>query len=92
MRYYIYFLAIICLSISGCAHTISESEFEAREYKRAENVEKWALCQRVYRNTGIPTYSNHLHLYGRSHRYYEVTEDLRLNKCHQILKQLEIWD
>ena len=71
---------------------IIEARREAREYKNAEDAERWRLCSMIYDYYGKPTHSTHAHIRGRKHRPDQVRDDLMQNECRSILKQSGLWD
>jgi hypothetical protein len=72
---------LLLLLLAGCA-TVDEDT----EYRDAENANKWAECQRIYRDLGAPTVSHHHHQRGRSHKSWEIREDLVLNQCSTLVR------
>lgn len=77
--------AWLSLVLVGCA-PLTETERFQREYDHAVNEERWAECQRIYKNARVPTVSDHAHIAGWPHKPWQVRDDLLLNNCDSLLK------
>jgi len=74
----------ILLLLVGCT-TMS---VEDREYLNAENAHRWEVCKQIYDRSGVYTMSRHSHQAGRTHRPFEIKDDLFDNGCAAILRRM----
>ena len=72
------------LGVVGCAAGPQRPVYE-QEARFAIDTENWETCKLVYSNELVPTISTHTHRKGRTHRSWEVKDDLNLNYCRFIL-------
>lgn len=92
MRCYIYFLVIICLTISGCAST--PEELVTRQERFEVDFANWQMCELAYQQSRKPTFhDDHIHSSTRALNMDKVTladrwnvkSDLMTNNCRMIL-------
>lgn len=77
-----YLLPLILL-LASCAETKTQDEIE---WDRAMDRENWALCEKVYQQSGVVTYHvGHSHQKGRKIYPHEIKSDLAMNDCRQVL-------
>ena len=78
---------LLPLILVGCATELTPDE---REYRDNENAAKWELCKEIYKAHGKPTISYHDHGPHKTHKAWEVRDDLMHNQCHRLLRG--VWD
>jgi hypothetical protein len=77
----------LAVVVSGCGAPRTQAEIE---YYRAEQLEKWAICEEVYRRSDTHTIHFHKH-HTSTDTPYEINEDLTVNNCRMILRSLGLW-
>jgi len=87
MRYSIYSLTIIYLSISGCA-TLTEAEKFERDTQHSYDAENWMLCEMIFKYHNVPTtHFDHEHGERDIIRPWMIRSDLLVNRCRTVIKR-----
>lgn len=74
---------IIVICLSGCT-TLSDEE---RAWRHGIDAENWEMCLLVYKQNDVPTiHYEHTHKYKNRVRPWDISSDLRNNRCRSILK------
>ena len=79
MRYLVFIFFIVL----GCAAAPIDS------FQSDKDRYDWESCRLVYKQSGVHTYSTHVHQRGRKHRDWEIRDDLVYNNCASILGRME---
>lgn len=92
-------LLVVMVFLSGCAgfpecqqyegEEFKQCQKDVREYRNSMDNENWALCERIYKQMGKPTYhKDHSHDRGAStphSRQANVKTDLMMNNCKRVI-------
>lgn len=74
---------VLVLLLAGCAETKTQEEIE---WDRAMDRENWALCEKIYEQSAVPTFHRgHIHRRGVPDKIEWVRSDLMQNSCRQVL-------
>jgi hypothetical protein len=65
---------------------------EELEERDIEEIEQLSLCMDVYKRAGVATQHNHMHAKHKRHGRWEVRDDLRVNRCRQVLEDNGLWE
>lgn len=71
---------LVLLLVAGCTLPTQE-ELDQRSY----DAENWEMCKLAYKMGHKAWHSDHPHVPGRKHTYWEVRDDLVKNFCSQII-------
>ena len=77
---------VVPLLLFGCTSMTPEEA----EYRNGEDMVMWEMCQDAYEYLGRATVSTHSHRRGERHDPFEVRQDLKLNRCRRLLK--DVWE
>ena len=85
MSYRVLIRFLLPFLLSACASNMTADE---RAYKRAETVERWQLCQKIYRDNSMIWVSRFHSGRHRMPSMFDIQDDLRQNRCGLILRHV----